>query len=484
MKKSKYSLLLSVLTLVLCIGVMATGIYAAKTAILNISGNLGFSMHDAIVDVVGTVKNVAEESGDGVTTKNIERVIRGPQGETTDEIINSQDLGNLYFYGDRDMIFTFTFKNISSKSLLASISISGLNSNIMVVEDVVYDKLPADKPLLVDKTNTLIFALRVVDRTQRIDLTSFTISVGLEQYVKKDSEGNVITVYEYTSEEKNKIRSKTVTNTNFTSKHLSYAERFPYYIYMGKSSYSATTEDIKWLIVGYMNNGVLTNLTEEDKQILSNGYMLGEKDYCLLSAELLPVIDNDKYGISFQNNYTTTPTPCKNKYGLEANDYFTSNVRSYLKNKSVYRGSTAISGGYIENDEKPTLFESKYSLSSSKIYNSIKLRAVTDFVNEIPSSQDGYQEIPQDMLTGDRFWLLSYQEAYDLFSADTYNNGNVIFRSAAITTILGTESQAEWYLRSGTTGNGSYIKSVKNVGVMEYYNMAYEQMAVRPVFLI
>ena len=63
MKKKNYWF--AIITLVLCLGVMATGIYAAKTAMLKLGGTLGFNMHNCLVEVSGSISNVAQKQTDG-----------------------------------------------------------------------------------------------------------------------------------------------------------------------------------------------------------------------------------------------------------------------------------------------------------------------------------------------------------------------------------------------------------------------------------
>ncbi|MBE7074591.1 MAG: hypothetical protein E7376_01245, partial [Clostridiales bacterium] len=66
--KGKYKTFLFASMLALCIGVMGFGIYAAMSASLNVTGNLGFTMHDCMIQIEGQVKNLAKANGESYTT--------------------------------------------------------------------------------------------------------------------------------------------------------------------------------------------------------------------------------------------------------------------------------------------------------------------------------------------------------------------------------------------------------------------------------
>lgn len=471
-------------------------------------------MHDAIVDVTGTIENVAD--GYSAVTKKIDRAIKGPSSGSTSTITNTLELDDdLYFYKGRDMIFTLILKNISTTGYLATITITNTNSKVSLVTSDDYDTFPAKKALATGSSgNTLKFALRLSDESTNMSLSDFSISISLEEWTKKiDSEGNVIEVKTwgvtdpmmiYTNTSMSVTSKEDSSSKIYSTSQKCYAYRFGYYITMGKSSSTATTDDIKWLIVGYMDNNVLKALDTTDTTAFKAGYMPLNKDYCLLSAEVLNVdsASSTNYGISYQNKYNYAGSIAVNDYLVFANDYLTSNVRSYLKDNLVYRSCNYNLTDYSANPESliTTTFEAKYSLDTSSIYGVIKGRKMSDLYADIITETAGkiYEttkvptntKITEDGDTEDKFWLLSCTEAETLFLQDRVDS--TYYCASAVTTVLGVTSNAlgysttrgGWWLRSnfGNSNSSYYVDADGNIKQSEAcYASSY---GVRPAVLI
>ena len=62
MKKRKFSMLLNIAVLCLCVAAIAIGVYSAKNASLNVTGTIGFTAHDCKVDVDISFKNAMDAS--------------------------------------------------------------------------------------------------------------------------------------------------------------------------------------------------------------------------------------------------------------------------------------------------------------------------------------------------------------------------------------------------------------------------------------
>ena len=104
MKSKNSRIYLLICTLALCIGLASFGVYAALSASLNISGTLGFNMHNAMVEISGEVKNIAQADDDAnyiKTSKNIQNVV---MGSTSGISQGELKLGNLYFYKGLDEV--------------------------------------------------------------------------------------------------------------------------------------------------------------------------------------------------------------------------------------------------------------------------------------------------------------------------------------------------------------------------------------------
>ena len=65
MKKRKFSMLLNIAVLCLCVAAIAFGVYSAKNASLNVTGTIGFQAHNCQVKVEGYItyamRNVNDE---------------------------------------------------------------------------------------------------------------------------------------------------------------------------------------------------------------------------------------------------------------------------------------------------------------------------------------------------------------------------------------------------------------------------------------
>lgn len=189
--KKKKSIWLAIVTLVLCIGVMATGIYAAKTAMLKLGGTLGFNMNNCLVEVSGTISNIAvKNTQTGAYTKevkNIENAIMGGESQT----VTSLDLGALDFYAGEDMIFELTFKNLSAHTVIAVFDAEYSNEKVVEVESSLYDSLPSTKIITKDGSITLTFALHLTDESAVINGFAFNLTAKFEeQKFQKDAAGN------------------------------------------------------------------------------------------------------------------------------------------------------------------------------------------------------------------------------------------------------------------------------------------------------
>ena len=88
--KRKFSLLINIATLVLCISAIAIGVYSAKTASLNVSGSIGFTAHNCKVQVESSLSGFAETQDGGIvaTARTSTKIVEG-----TAEL----DLGTFYF---------------------------------------------------------------------------------------------------------------------------------------------------------------------------------------------------------------------------------------------------------------------------------------------------------------------------------------------------------------------------------------------------
>ncbi|MBE7075029.1 MAG: hypothetical protein E7376_03530 [Clostridiales bacterium] len=186
--KNKFKWLINIFTLVLCVCALAIGVYAAKTAMLNLGGTLGFTMHSCLVEVSGTISPVAVKDSNGSYKKEtitLDRAIMG--SESSDSVTTTNmDLGSLEFYKGYDMVFDFEFKNMSGCATLAEFSIEFQNDAVTIVNDGVYDILPTTKVISPNGIVNLCFALHLEDETQILNGFNFTITADFEEFVVQE----------------------------------------------------------------------------------------------------------------------------------------------------------------------------------------------------------------------------------------------------------------------------------------------------------
>lgn len=179
--KTKTSLWLSICTMVLCLGAMAMGVYSLVTSSLTMGGTLGFNMHNALVQVSGSISNVADLLDDNTyikTTKTIDNAVMGSETSTTSTNI---PLGKLEFFKNENMIFDFTFTNLGEMAVSANFAVSYENQNVVFVEGNDYVTLPYSTNIPIDGSTRICFALKLNDQTDQMEEFNFTITANFEQ---------------------------------------------------------------------------------------------------------------------------------------------------------------------------------------------------------------------------------------------------------------------------------------------------------------
>lgn len=184
----KTSIWLSISTLVLCLGVMITGVYSALSASLNMNGTLGFNMHNATVTVQGSIQNVAQSTDNWQTaspiTKTLERTIMGGETTTTTNL----DLEDLYFYAGSNMIFTFTFTNISETAIQATFPLPTVGDGVTILIGTAngYTEFTDGEyttTIAVEASTTVSFALTMENGTLGENILFNWSNITFEEYV-------------------------------------------------------------------------------------------------------------------------------------------------------------------------------------------------------------------------------------------------------------------------------------------------------------
>ena len=260
--KRKFSLLINLATLVLCISAIAIGVYSAKQASLNVSGTVGFTAHDCKVEVTGTIKGHATGPDDAPITT--------PQDITSVTVKDTKtlDLGTIYFSdmtssGEINPItLTLNFENLSDFDVevkLTTLTIDGITITPDKTSVILSNKSAAEA----DKKNNIV-----------VTLTCSSASTGI------------------TPEEK-QILQVNMAKYAFIVQSGATNESTRNYVTMGTYIQDSTTKDIRWYIFargdGSTMNAVNANIVENDSALPAGTYWF-ISEYVLGSS-----VFNDKY---------------------------------------------------------------------------------------------------------------------------------------------------------------------------------------------
>lgn len=149
MKKRKFSMLLNIAVLCLCVAAIAIGVYSAKNASLNVTGTIGFVAHDCKVEVYGKITGAVDSSNNTITANTGTATVIFEESEGTGKLVtentnNSWNIGDIYFddlntSGNtiaNDIVITLTLKNVSESYDITATIIP--NTPDIIVEDVTF----------------------------------------------------------------------------------------------------------------------------------------------------------------------------------------------------------------------------------------------------------------------------------------------------------------------------------------------------------
>ena len=149
MKKRKFSMLLNIAVLCLCVAAIAIGVYSAKNASLNVTGTIGFVAHDCKVEVYGKITGAVDSSNNTITANTGTATVIFEESEGTGKLVtentnNSWNIGDIYFddlntSGNtiaNDIVITLTLKNVSELYDITATIIP--NTPDIIVEDVTF----------------------------------------------------------------------------------------------------------------------------------------------------------------------------------------------------------------------------------------------------------------------------------------------------------------------------------------------------------
>ena len=490
----KHSIWLSIATLALCFGVMAFGVYSAVNSSLNVSGSLGFVMHDCMVEMSGTIYNLAE----GVTDTNasatlgnreIEKTVLGGESTTT----NNFALDDMYFYygvdssTDQakmfDIVFQITFKNV----LTSAVTISApkptvANATAISVLDSTnnseYTTFPYSTTINAGESTTIMFALRLNDSSALTDKVALTWT-GI------------------TFEEWSLMRYDSTNNY--------------YYIELGTNpdvqDQSGNNVPLRWIPYAESTDGTTFSIFDSASEPKAGNTYYFISEYVLSADGGGTAMAN--YGLSYCNDYYSFPTNnyAHNTYQsgsvyISAHNYATSNLRAYFKSTSsnqvsqYYKANSSDSKKYEPDTSVQINFLDRFGISSDYLYQNkekygITARSLSELYTTDKNSVDyatfenTFKTSNPELFTDDYFWAPSLAELTYVNGVEGTNvaSGTTYDNLIAYQSYDGGNTAAAWWSRSPFSSGGSSAYCVLKGGNVNG-NYAYSRYGARPAFQI
>lgn len=444
--KKKFSLWLNVVTICLCVCAIAIGVYAATSATLTVSGQVGFRAHGVEITVNGTLSGY-------VSLANIDKA--ETETKTLSEVqlnndTKSMDIGEVYFtdlVGETvpNIVLTLNLTNTSKFKVRANVNTAALsNADVTATVDG-----STTKSIVIDEDNgtatvTINFALNSAeDSIDALSLSSATLInfvkfTNYEQGELYVQNGRLYVEYGYypTTEE---TISAWDTNRDSEVETEMYGEN------KGKA--------IRWVAIKD-TTGATTNFTTLTS-VPSSGNFYFVSEYAF---------DSHVFN-------TTYYAPVN---GKNPNDYANSEIRAYL------------AGDFV----------TKYQLTS--LINDTRLQArtlpteeITNFVKTSGSYHADYAEgyITDDKANAiagcqDKLWLLNADD--EVSAVNTVMGSYIGYYPSQTDQVYNAnfkEYGAYWWLRSPSAGLYYGARFVDDDGVVDNYYVD-TACALRPAFQI
>lgn len=501
MKKRKFSFLLEIATLCLCVTAIAIGVYSAKTASLNVGGTVAFQAHNCDVYVNATISQYLDENGVDPQSKEFVKGDSAGSFVNIHDTTTSFDFGNVFFddinvIGNRPanyIIITIKLYNNSKYAVRASfVSTPFENSGITAVAENDALVLPANQSGYVEG--------------QTINISLSISRQGLTNALKLAQSGAVIL-----SCQKN--------YQTYTEQALKWDDSVGWYVEMGEVNSDlkalagdALPEDLtmRWLPIMEKNSDgkyvkfdaktIPTGKTKEDikpqagksyyfisQSLLYNCYESTSTDPSW--GQVFPSVGGYGIGYGMSWGFCLDDGDFKASYydgnenvtlgNVNVNDYSVSNIRWYLNGytDNVYHNAdfkNESNKHYADNTSKLMSFSYVYGIDKSPIYNEIKARTLEDLYSDNGDGRTDVPEtdifinnkrIPTDYNSQDKLWLLSSNEAQTAWTSDDLRPTGMLGTDSAIST-----NGIDWWLRTPYREGGVGLVIGQNGYINDSYN--------------
>ena len=480
MKSKKFKLLLSLSCFMFCVVALCFGVYAATTATLTISGTITFEPYKMYVNSIKI--NSIDENG-YVSNENLS----GFNGLYLNDSsgLSTIDLGTQTVSQAGGLEIEIKFTSLDTTNY-QKVTFSYTQPEGYEVRSTSTILKPNPQNLIQgDATGTFKIYISS-ETTTNLDISSLNLNIGFEDY------GTSLLQYDGTN---------------------SY-----YYVEMGTipnqiSGTNYESEYIRWKLIGtQIAPGTSTSASQ---YVRFDGTSAPSSDtigvFVLETNTLLERDDGTGYllnEVAFNHSYLGHGSPSSyyhngdewEEYDILANNYATSTVRQYINGNNVYKAATYTYGsGYTSSSVPNTTsdYSNMYTdfcidTENDIVYKAITGRTLSDlYLNNKQSTSGGLVDFPEQLTklnqegytssTVDKFWLLSFYEAYSLFLTNSGTQGT------------GDSDEREWptgsantyWLRSPISSNSNSACGVNTTGLLsDNYGVYVSVSAARAAFTL
>ena len=487
MKTKKLKLLLSLSSFVFCVAVLCFGVYAATTATLTISGTITFDAYEIYINSV-TLNNLSPEGTSGQTTSLT-------LGDYTGMYIGEEDTQSTINIG--------TPLVPETESLEIDIELTSLDTTNYQKVTLEYT-IPSGSDYEVRSTSTILkpnpnkltngamsSILKIYvssESTTSLDISSLNLNIGFEDYGTSLLQHDTTNGYYY-------VEMGTIPHNT--------------------SGASYESEYIRWKLVGTQTSAATSTTATQYTRF--DGTTAPASDttgvFVLETNTLLERDDETGYSlneVAFNHSYLGHGSESSyyhngdewEEYDILANDYATSTVRQYINGNNVYKAATYTSGSGNTSSSVPNEtsdYSNMYTdfcidTENDIVYQAIVGRTLSDlYLNNKDDINGGSVTCPDQLTTlnkegytsstVDKFWLLSYYEAYSLFLTNTGTQGPGSSDERKWPT---TGSGNVYWLRSPSSSSSCGASGVGIVGSLAYHlsYVYYSSSAARAAFAL
>ena len=488
MKKKKFSLLLNIATICLCLTAIAFGVYSAKNASLNVSGTVGFNAHNCKFAVTGTVECASTTDNTAVIASiTKERKEYEALGNTLD----AYDLGALNF---NDIISGGNVVTISLKIE----NLSNFNVGVKITQKPTFEDYS-------DGSNTVTanmpedLVIEVLNGTKAVDYNQVVALGSMGSTASESGSGadNVTLTIKMT------IPQETLDNVQSLSGKLNVDLKIDKYDYPFTVSTNASEPYKLGLTMGH-------NINDESLAIDWFAFAVREKD-----GAKPTFVASDAHSIAYSDgavsdgtwysmkNATFTGLDTSNAFAVA--EYFAgydfwflskhtlggkpvevSGIsdeynRGYFERTTDYGASDNLGGKYLKDDLTGETFVSQTGMADEVVYESISARMVKPIVVEGPYSKNGY-----GTTVTNKFWLLSWKEIFLLGGENVYKDGDYYYSETSndfIATRIEDDGESSYWFRDANGYRGG-INWVDFDGCCRYTEFEAARANIRPAFQI